>query len=567
MKTNFKDMKISIRLNFFIGSILIVFWSIAVVVGIFVQEYHSKTIVEAQAIHTANSVMNSLNLLMLSGKMDQSDFIFKQTNKLESIRDVFVIRAPVINKVFNKELDYKKPLNEQQKKVIETGVLYSEQFRESNKPYMRIIVPYVAKSDRYGINCLGCHQVAEDTTIGALHMVVSLEAEEKFRAQLAYIYIAMAIFGVVFVIILISTITNHTVNRPLKALVKSLKLMAEGDLRETAPDVKTYGEITSLFDSIHITITTFRGTLRDLKDSSNELKISSNLLAENSNLVLKSANEQTKSVNDSAISLDNLMQIIKNVSEHTQSQNKLSNETNQKITEISNVLNDVTNIMSGVKKEQETSFNHAEQSAKNLLELKSEMEKMNKSIAGISQIITSIYEVAEQTQLLALNAAIEAARVGDEGKGFMVVAEEVRKLSESSSQAADNAKKIISDNLKVLNSGTHFVGQVSEKLDEINISVEKNKALIATGANNILNLNEIGENAKLKTDELRELAKKIMEFMNTQSSAGNSIAKAMESIQKSANNFSEISKNMQNSAEDFNHQAAQLEKILHRFTL
>jgi hypothetical protein len=69
------------------------FWAIAVVVGIFLQNYHTKNIIEAQAENTANSVMNSLNYLMIHGQMDKSDFIFQQTNKLDSIRNVYVIRS------------------------------------------------------------------------------------------------------------------------------------------------------------------------------------------------------------------------------------------------------------------------------------------------------------------------------------------------------------------------------------------------------------------------------------------------------------------------------------------
>ncbi len=562
-----QNQKISTRLNRIIGTILIIFWTVAVSIGIFLQDYHTKNIIEAQAVNTANSVMNSLNQLMLSGQMDKSNFIFEQTNKLDSLRNVYVVRSKAINKVFGRDLEYKAPKNLNEKSVLETGEIFSEKFQEGDTTYMTIVIPYIASSNRFGINCLGCHNVKENEVIGALHMEVNIDKEEVFQRNLAITFILMAIIGVLAVILIIYFIINQTVSKPLTVLMDSLNHIAKGDLRKTPVEIETYGEIKHLFHSTEETIDGFRMTLTQLKLAANNLKATSDSLTESASEVLLSSKEQTRSIIDSAKNLESLSTIILNVNSNTESQADLSIQTSQKIEEISLSIETVTKVMQGVKDEQNNSARHAGESAVHLEELKIEMEKMNNSISGISQIIASIYEVAEQTQLLALNAAIEAARVGEEGRGFMVVAQEVRKLSESSSGAADNAKKIISDNLKVLKSGAEFVGRVTTKLEEITVSVEKNRDYLENSSHNFITLSDVSSDALGKMAELQNLAHEIKDAMKVQTESSRNISHYMENIQENANTFSEISQKMQDNAESFRNQAEKLDELLKQFTL
>jgi len=142
-----------------------------------------------------------------------------------------------------------------------------------------------------------------------------------------------------------------------------------------------------------------------------------------------------------------------------------------------------------------------QQTAASAASINASEQKLNQHIAEIQQsaseiisILDSIKSIADQTKMLGLNAAIEAARAGDAGKGFGVVAEEIRKLSESSKQTAEGIGKltrIIEEKISIAGESSRATVQASEEQaaasQEISASIEE---LLA----NANRLNELAEN-------------------------------------------------------------------------
>ena len=250
--------------------------------------------------------------------------------------------------------------------------------------------------------------------------------------------------------------------RPITELREKMREVRTGHLREDLTIHTTLPEIISLHKSYQAMIGYMRDIIHDLKDTTVNLEKTGQELQMSSEGTLRSGDDLIEAI-----------QVVKNGAEETASNSENSLEQFQEMKQkVEHMIANMDILFEKAKTMNES----AEQGEKNIHELMDTIHTFERDFteltgtirnverysSSISELVGLIQGIAEQTKLLALNATIEAARAGEAGKGFSVVANEVRKLAEQSSHAADE----ITDSIDHMEAVTRSASQEFKALME-----------------------------------------------------------------------------------------------------
>jgi methyl-accepting chemotaxis protein len=274
-------------------------------------------------------------------------------------------------------------------------------------------------------------------------------AEEEFQANgQAYqntrsLMLSAALISLVLGVIL-SIIIARGFSVPLGQAVVALEQVADGDLTVVL-DVDTQDEVGLMAKALNKAVERLNSTMQEVADSAANASSSSQQLAAASEAIASGAQEQAASLEETSASLEEITATVRQSADNAQQASQLAAGSKDSALQGQEVVTKAITAMS----------------------------EINVSSAKISDIISTIDEIAFQTNLLAVNAAVEAARAGDEGRGFAVVASEVRNLAQRSAVAAKEIKVLIQDSLRKVEAGSALVNRSGETLQGIVSSVKR----------------------------------------------------------------------------------------------
>ena len=331
---------------------------------------------------------------------------------------------------------------------------------------------------------------------------------EELRREVAVVQWQLALVGVIILIVLAITIliaTHRWISRPLARAVDVTKRVAEGDLTQHI-EAQSGDEVGQLLMALDGMSTHLRQMVSEIDSGIRGLAIDAHRLSQSSEAVAASSGQQSSAATTMAATVEEMTTSIQQVANHAESCRTLAESSGAVSDRGIEVINRAVQSMSLI--------------AQTVGHSSSAVAKLGDESQQISHIVNVIREIADQTNLLALNAAIEAARAGEAGRGFAVVADEVRKLAERTTQSTQEI--------------THMVENIQQGANHAVDSMQKGEKQVDDGVSLASEAGSRINAIKVGADDVSVAVAGISDALREQNAATQEIARNVEHIAQQA---------------------------------
>jgi methyl-accepting chemotaxis protein len=353
------------------------------------------------------------------------------------------------------------------------------------------------------------------------------------RVSIAMLFMT-AVIGVGIAFMIIRSITI-----PIRRLTDMSNALAAGDLTVEHVELETNDDLGQLATSMNTLCDSLTDIVRSLQDSANQISSTTTQVAALANETHSGMGHQTQLVERCSAAIIELSSSAEEVAVKSKQAADHANASGESANEGSAVVDSTIKDMQKI--------NEAVRAGS------TSVSELGRRSEEIGQVIAVINDIADQTNLLALNAAIEAARAGEHGRGFAVVADEVRKLADRTTQATEEVEQSIT---AIRKDTARAVEQMQQGTECVNSGVEQ-----ASSAGESLS------QIKTYAVDLSDMVNSIAAATNEQSAASSDVSRTIQEITSVTEQVSSSASESAQAMDDLAHRATALNDIAGRFKI
>lgn len=362
--------------------------------------------------------------------------------------------------------------------------------------------------------------------------LISQPVEAAFRSSIAIV------IAIIIMIAIVVWLTVRPFVKRITRLKNAMKDIAEGDgdLTQRIAPLKN-DEIGQLVDEFNIFIDSIQQLVKRTITITNDVSASSEAAESISRETTNIVEAQKREIDLVATAATELAQTSNNISNNTNESKTLVTSAEEKVALGSDVVNQATLAM--------------QQLSNNVDDASQVVHKLKAGTQSIGDVVTVIRSIAEQTNLLALNAAIEAARAGEQGRGFAVVADEVRTLASRTQESTANIERIIEE---LQTTALNAVGVMESSCVEAENSVQLTQQVQQV-------LADIAEVIGQFQSQTYEIARAV----DQQANVAEDVSKNIENVRALTDDTVDVSATMKASLANLSSQSNSLSKVVNQF--
>ncbi|TJY42603.1 methyl-accepting chemotaxis protein [Cohnella pontilimi] len=331
-------------------------------------------------------------------------------------------------------------------------------------------------------------------------------ANSIFNTLLVTLVSALIIGGFV------TFVYSGQLSKPMQVIAAHMKRIADGDLREKL-HIRSKDEVGQLAASVNDMIDRLQQLIGGILRTSQNVAASSQQISASTQEIASGTVNQSHASQSILDLFKELSTAINSVTQSAVEAAELSNSTAKTALEGGEVVS---------------------QSIEGMNQVNEQMTRLEMDSKRIGEIIEVIDDIAEQTNLLALNAAIEAARAGEQGRGFAVVADEVRKLAERSGEATKQITTIIKGMQNNMKESVESVAEGADKSKETGKAFEKILTMVNDSAQRVTEIAAASEEQSAQADGVMRSVESISSISEQAAAAAEQTASASQSLAHSA---------------------------------